>query len=309
VEIYFENELIALTSLKNKCGVYEILLKDGEYRYIGSSVDLKNRFKQHRAMLENGCHENDRLQKIYNKYGLDYVNIIHFFDTRDDALTVEQIAIDFYGIDNLVNISSNAFYPETGLEIAIHQISLDDETIINTFKGMKIAANELNITYQGIQDAVNKPHRQSHGFRWCKVSDYEHLKEQYMTQYVSQIVAVYQIDINNNTIINKFDSQKEAAKSLGTHQSSLQSACNKYNRSGAGYRWCSVKRYEELKEEYNKPLPIGKQIRSINLETNEIVYYNSIKEASENLGCRYDKISLCLTKKKKTYKKRIWEYA
>ena len=47
------------------CGVYEIVTAAGE-RYIGSSVDIKRRFRQHRVDLRNGKHRNAALQAAYN---------------------------------------------------------------------------------------------------------------------------------------------------------------------------------------------------------------------------------------------------
>lgn len=50
-------------------GVYEILnIVDGKY-YIGSSVDIENRFKAHIKELDNNTHNNQHLQNAWNKYG------------------------------------------------------------------------------------------------------------------------------------------------------------------------------------------------------------------------------------------------
>ena len=48
-----------------KTGVYSIQCGDSVI-YIGSSVDIINRFAQHRNVLRNGNHSNTELQRLYN---------------------------------------------------------------------------------------------------------------------------------------------------------------------------------------------------------------------------------------------------
>jgi len=50
-------------------GIYIITNKTNGHRYVGSSVDLKNRFRRHRQALRNETHYNAHLQRAWNKYG------------------------------------------------------------------------------------------------------------------------------------------------------------------------------------------------------------------------------------------------
>ena len=53
-------------------GIYKIQSKSKPNRYyIGSSIDVKNRWRQHLNGLRNNKHGNPRLQNHYNKYGED----------------------------------------------------------------------------------------------------------------------------------------------------------------------------------------------------------------------------------------------
>jgi group I intron endonuclease len=53
----------------NNCGVYKITnTVTGDF-YIGSSVDICRRFKQHRNRLIKDSHENAHLQRSWNKHG------------------------------------------------------------------------------------------------------------------------------------------------------------------------------------------------------------------------------------------------
>jgi group I intron endonuclease len=51
------------------CGIYKIENTMNGKCYIGQSVDIKNRWKNHRAKLRRGFGDNPYLQNAWNKYG------------------------------------------------------------------------------------------------------------------------------------------------------------------------------------------------------------------------------------------------
>lgn len=50
-------------------GVYEIMLKGTRHCYVGSSVDIQTRKRQHFLALRRGKHHSQYLQNAWNKYG------------------------------------------------------------------------------------------------------------------------------------------------------------------------------------------------------------------------------------------------
>ncbi len=52
-------------------GIYCIENIINHKKYIGQSVDIYNRWRNHKNELLHNCHDNDYLQKSFNKYGLD----------------------------------------------------------------------------------------------------------------------------------------------------------------------------------------------------------------------------------------------
>lgn len=81
------------------CGVYRIQSKVHKDRlYIGSSVNIKDRWRQHRMYLRNNDHHSLKLQRHYNKYGLDDLcfSIIEEFQftTKEFLLSREQFYLD-----------------------------------------------------------------------------------------------------------------------------------------------------------------------------------------------------------------------
>jgi group I intron endonuclease len=53
------------------CGIYRILNTINNKTYVGSSVNINSRKYKHFWMLSRGVHDNEYLQKSFNKYGED----------------------------------------------------------------------------------------------------------------------------------------------------------------------------------------------------------------------------------------------
>lgn len=66
--------------LNNKSGIYK--LSAGGHIYIGSSKNLYARLAEHRLDLKENRHSNNFLQKVYNKYGIEnmQIDIVEFCD-------------------------------------------------------------------------------------------------------------------------------------------------------------------------------------------------------------------------------------
>ena len=73
------------------CGIYEIYNKVNNKRYIGRSIDIKYRWRQHKTQLRHGKHKNRHLQKAWDKYGEDnfVFNVIEECDR--DSLNEKEI--------------------------------------------------------------------------------------------------------------------------------------------------------------------------------------------------------------------------
>lgn len=54
-----------------KSGIYCIENMINNKKYIGQSINIEARWSKHRSELNRGCHDNDYLQRSWNKYGGD----------------------------------------------------------------------------------------------------------------------------------------------------------------------------------------------------------------------------------------------
>lgn len=96
--------------METEFGVYIITnLINGKF-YIGSSIHLSDRKNTHFRELEQGIHDNNHLQKAYNKYGKDNFTfkIIEYIECRENVIPREQYWIDYFlsatKRENLYNI-------------------------------------------------------------------------------------------------------------------------------------------------------------------------------------------------------------
>lgn len=96
-------------------GIYQIRRLDKpEQRYIGSSVNLRARKRQHFGDLRRGKHKNVRLQRIHDKYGEANLVFEVIEITDVDATRLRQIEKDYIsatldevGSENIINMSMN----------------------------------------------------------------------------------------------------------------------------------------------------------------------------------------------------------
>lgn len=80
-------------------GIYTLInIITGKY-YVGSSIDIHRRWWTHKTLLNKGIHDNDHLQKSWNKYGssafiLDIIQFVPMAKCRADLLLEEQKYLD-----------------------------------------------------------------------------------------------------------------------------------------------------------------------------------------------------------------------
>ena len=76
-------------------GVYVIINVISNKFYVGSSLDIERRWKDHKKLLKSGRHSNRHLLSSYNKHGLDAFKFFVLEETTaDEMLDVEQKWLD-----------------------------------------------------------------------------------------------------------------------------------------------------------------------------------------------------------------------
>lgn len=101
----------------NISGIYSISNTIDNRIYIGSTVSLYVRNRQHYNKLKNNKHDNIHLQGFVNKYGINNLifNIVEIIEDKEKLLTKEQYFIDKYNTyKNGFNLSKDAKYSTLG---------------------------------------------------------------------------------------------------------------------------------------------------------------------------------------------------
>lgn len=82
----------------NKMGIYEILCKGDNKRYIGSSVDLGDRWSLHLNQLLKKKHHSILLQRAWDKYGANLFEwkVLEFIKDKNILINREQYWMDKY---------------------------------------------------------------------------------------------------------------------------------------------------------------------------------------------------------------------
>lgn len=78
-------------------GIYVIRCKVTGKVYVGSSKNIKVRWRHHRRMLKSGTHHSIKLQRAWDKYGEDAFEFKIVEEVIDGLLTIyEQVYINHY---------------------------------------------------------------------------------------------------------------------------------------------------------------------------------------------------------------------
>lgn len=98
-------------------GIYYITNKVNGHKYVGSSVDIERRWKQHKCILRGYCHDNSHLQAAWNKYGEDAFEFkIMAYTDPDKATVLEDFILQNYFDRFEYNIAESATAPFLGRE-------------------------------------------------------------------------------------------------------------------------------------------------------------------------------------------------
>lgn len=108
------------TTLQNKSGVYAVKLIDDGRIYIGQSVNIDNRLRNHLSSLRHEHHHNKYLQNAFNKYGENSFSfsIIEMVPVKDlddrEKYWISELSSDnpFFGFNLVSGGNSNKTTPQ-----------------------------------------------------------------------------------------------------------------------------------------------------------------------------------------------------
>lgn len=115
------------------CGIYKIACTANNKVYIGQSIDIKRRWKEHKRRLNSGTHENLHLQNAWNKYGeyqfkfeiLEKCDEIHLNERETFYINLHQSYNNEFGYNKTMGGHSFLYFKDSNNETISIQNSLD----------------------------------------------------------------------------------------------------------------------------------------------------------------------------------------
>lgn len=261
------------TWYKNRAGIYKLSID--KHIYIGSSISLYNRLKQHRTDLKNNRHSNQYLQRAVNKYGFDnlkYEVIILFHDIKLKTLrTFEKNYIEYFKAD--LNLKKDPVTENCCITTSkiVYQYNLVGD-LIKKWPCCNEAARHLGVDSSGINVACVRPDRQHlcAGYLWSYEYPYPNNKF---------INPIYCFSLSGE-FVGKYCSTAEIAETIfpDIQRKTVLSQLKKKIDSGIPYKNLYLSSSEEFHIDPNyKPKYKEQDELELMLANNPIVYIYSKK--------------------------------
>lgn len=196
----FTHSAIKEENLKFKSGIYRLIVN--KKSYIGSSVNLDNRLREHCSDLNTGNHYNKKLLNAFKKYGKVHFEIVEFC-SEDCLLEKENY---YYEIEGYYNLQSPDRLKNSQAKTT-YQYSLEGE-LINTYISTGDAARKTGIHQTAISGACNNKIRSyAGGYLWS------YALENKKRRITGIAKPVYMYDLNGE-FVKEFYSGYDGARYL-----------------------------------------------------------------------------------------------
>lgn len=182
-------------------GIYKITNTENNKLYIGSAVDIRKRWREHKNRLKRNNHENIYLQNSVKKYGLEkfIFEVVELVNNKEELIKREQYWLDYFkSYDNSIGYNIK---PTAGSNLG-HRHS-------------EITKEKIRLSKQNISDEIRENMRLGHA---------------------DECIPIFQIDMFGN-IIKEWSGAREASKKLDIKQNCIWACCHHERLTYKGFIW------------------------------------------------------------------------
>ena len=242
-------------------GIYKITNLINNKIYVGQSIDIDERWKQHiyKAFNSNEKGYNSIIHLAFRKYGIENFTLevleeckIEELDNKERYWIKELNSLEPNGYNILVggqHFRKVRFCEKCGKPLlkGAKQYCLKcyKEVIRENIPAKDELFNKL-LEFNGNFSQVGRFYKVSDNTirKWCKSYNLSYYSKDYKVTSIknSWKIAVNQIDKETNQIINTFESANEAARFLGKEKGNhITEVCKGNGKTAYGYKWEYVK--------------------------------------------------------------------
>jgi hypothetical protein len=223
------------------CGIYKITNLITGQCYIGLSIHIEQRWKEH----QNG-HGSKQLYKDFWEYGIKNFS----FEILEECPPEQLDNREIYWIQQY-NSYKDGYNKTQGGETVEHIVEATKKPVycydlegnfICEYESLAEAERLTGIPNSNISKAVRGIDRLVAGkYQWRDIKT-DHIEPYKRTCRFKEppkhnMKKVLQIDKNTDEIIAEFESITEAAKQTGTNQNCIGMVCNGQRKTSNGYKW------------------------------------------------------------------------
>lgn len=278
-------------------GIYKITNLLNQKCYIGQSINIKQRWKQHRA---NSQVRDEALYLAIQKYGIENFSFEVIEECKEEELDLkEQYYINYYDSYNngynmtLGGQNNKDFFSEKIFKLWDEGKNISEiSSILNLSRGTIHKRLKDYINYS-VSESKSRGGRLHYKVQLDKNTLPDHMKPKH----------IYQYDIWGNQI-RCWDSASQISSILKIDKSLIGKAIRGEYLQAGGYQW----KIEENAEDISNSINLKFGIIQKDFNNNVINKFNSLKDIEIYLGKKPTSVNKCLKDKQKTAYGFLWEY-
>lgn len=314
---------------KTICGIYKITNTVNGKFYIGSSVRIKQRWRNHRSDLRGNRHHSVHLQNAWNKYGeAAFVHSIIEECSKETLLEREQYYMDLWNpldINVGYNVAKEAAKPPVDPERSrknakANWASGKFNSQLKPFERIDPNTGEIKeyrtsaeaeadgFSQQSISAACNGKKASYANYYWRFLDG---STPESTTVYEKVFIKVRGVKLTDGSIIELSDFDE--CHALGFNYGKIRACCEgqRGRRTHNGYKWMFVDDYKQSAASVNtKPThaeTFCKRVIRESLDGIDVKFYDS-QAATKEDGFDQRKVSMCCLGKRKTHGGYKWKF-
>lgn len=285
-------------------GIYIIKNLINNKFYIGSSINIKRRFIDHKRDLKSNKHASIKLQRAYHKYG----------ETNFSFIVLEQLCLSkLYDIKSLKEtiINKEQFYLDSLLfanedNNKFHKLGYNILRKADSSLGAKHSTdtkNKLSIAHK--KKWNNNSYRKKMSIALKGVNSGNKREDLKKYNINNKSKKVYQYDLNG-IFIKEWPSAREASRKLNIDLTNIARAANNKIKQSNGFLWRYI--FIDKIENINLTHISAKPVIQYTIDNIYIKEWNSCLDAEKNNKITNGKVSMAANGLRKTAGGYIWKY-